>query len=321
MSKTTPSHEKIEFKEKFIERYTSLTDFEEFKKYSLQFVRKAIRVNTLKISVPELKKRLQKEWKLTQVPWCREGFWIEHGAKEEEKKRRDIGNLPEHVLGYIYSQEAASMLPPLVLQPQPGETVLDMCAAPGSKTTQLGQYMKDQGLLVANDADYKRIASLALNVQRCGLTNTVITHMQGHRFKYCNMQFDKILLDAPCSGTGTICKSYRAVLDWSPNLVKKLAGLQKQLIQVTFGLLKPGGIMVYSTCTCEPEENEGVVSYLLEKEKTAQLKPITLAIKKSEPFKEFEGVTFAPDIHKCLRIWPQDNNTEGFFVAKIEKKK
>src|SRR3989338_5396049 len=142
-----PNSEEIEFKEKFIERYSKLTDFEEFKKYSLSFLRRSIRVNTIKISVDELKKRLEKDWALEQITWCKEGFYIEHIKKE----RRDIGNLIEHSLGYFYIQEAASMMPPIVLEPKENEIVLDMAASPGSKTTQIASYMKNKGILIAND--------------------------------------------------------------------------------------------------------------------------------------------------------------------------
>jgi len=145
-----PNADDIEFKQKFIEHYSKLTDFDTFKKYCLSFLRRSIRVNTLKISIPQLVKRIEKDWELTQIPWCKQGFWMEHRGIGEEK-RRDIGNLSEHALGYFYVQEAASMIPPVVLGPKPGETILDMCAAPGSKASQIAQYMKNKGILIAND--------------------------------------------------------------------------------------------------------------------------------------------------------------------------
>jgi 16S rRNA C967 or C1407 C5-methylase (RsmB/RsmF family) len=172
-----PNKDKVVFKEKFIERYSKLTDFEAFKKYSLAFPRKAIRVNTLKISVEELLGRLKDEWTFEPIPWCKEGFWIKHN-----EGRRDIGNRKEHALGYFYVQEASSMIPPLALQPKPGDIVLDLCAAPGSKTTEMAMMMKNEGLLIANDVDAKRIAPLDINVQRCGVTNAVITLMYGQGF-------------------------------------------------------------------------------------------------------------------------------------------
>ncbi len=304
---------RIEFKQKFIERYSQLTDWETFKKISLTFLRRSIRVNTLKISVAELKPRLQNSWNLTQVPWCEEGFWIQH----KDKERRDIGNLAEHALGYIYVQEAASMIPPQVLQPKPGELVLDMCASPGSKTTQLAALMQNQGLLIANDYQSLRLRPLGINVQRAGATNIIITLSEGRHFR--NMQFDKILVDAPCSGTGTIRKSFKTLIIWNPDMVKRLAATQKQLLDTAFQNLKEHGTMTYSTCSLEPEENEGVVDFLLSKYENAKLEDIKLPIKKSPVILVFENKTYNPEIKKCLRIWPQDNDTEGFFVAKIRK--
>ena len=308
--------EEFEWKPKFVERYSALTDMAQFNKYSLAWMRKGIRVNTLKISVPEIMKRLEKEWKLTPVPWCKEGFWIEHRG-EGENKRYDIGNLVEHALGYIYVQEPASMLPPVVLDPQPGDNILDMAAAPGSKTTEIAMYMENRGVLVANDISADRLAALGINIQRCGVRNCVITKTFGQHIK--GVQFDRILVDAPCSGTGTIRKSLKTLLIWNPDMVKRLAQTQKKMLQHAWSLVKPGGTVVYSTCTMEPEEDEGVISWFLENNKDVEIQEIKLDIKRSEPVKKFDNVTFHPDVKKCLRIWPQDNDTEGFFVAKLKK--
>ncbi len=305
--------EKVEFKDRFIERYSKLTDIDEFKKASLTYLRRSIRVNTLKISVAEAKKRIGKAWDLTPVPWCKEAFFIKHATED----RRDVGNLIEHTLGYIYIQEAASLIPPLVLSPKPGDIVLDMCASPGSKSTQLAQYMKNKGILVANDYRWDRLQPLGLNMQRMGVSNAVITLSEGRYFS--KPMFDRSLVDAPCSGTGAIRKSLKTVVIWNPNMIRRLASQQKQLICAGFESLKPGGIMVYSTCSLEPEENEGVVSHLLSKYANAKIEKIKLKIKRSPPVLEFEGNKYDERIKDCLRIWPQDNDTEGFFVAKIKK--
>ena len=312
--------EKLKFKPKFEERYRELTDFEAFKTYSLAYLRKCIRVNTLKIKVPELKKRLASTWKLTPVPWCKEGFWIEaKKADAHGRKRRDIGNLVEHPLGYIYVQEAASMIPPIVLNPKKDGLALDLCAAPGSKTTQIAQYMKNTGLLIANDIDYQRIAALGINLQRCGVTNTICTQMRGHWFGSRNIEFDYILADVVCSGTGTIRKSLRTLDLWSPGLIKRLVGQQRQLAKAAFSRLKVGGTMVYSTCTMEPEENEGVIDYLLNQFDDLKVEKFSLPLKRSPCVDEFNGKSFDSNVKNCLRIWPQDNDTEGFFVAKLRK--
>jgi len=304
--------EKIEFKPKFIERYSKLTDWEKFKEYSLKFLRRSVRANTLKISVEECKKSLERKWILTQIPWCREGFWVEH-----KEGRRDIGNTIEHSLGYIYVQEAASMISPIVLGPKPDEIVLDMCAAPGSKSSQIAALMQNKGVLIANDYKGMRIAPLGINLQRTGISNAIITLMEGRFFK--GFSFDRILVDAPCSGTGTIRKSLKTLKIWNPDVVRRLTGQQRQLIATAFDNLKEDGTMVYSTCSLEPEENEGVVDFLLRRYSNAKLEKIELDIKRSEPILEFEGNKYNNEIEKCLRIWPQDNDTEGFFVAKIRK--
>ncbi len=301
----------IEFKKKFVERYSKLTDWKEFKKYSLMYLKRSIRVNTLKISAADLIRKLV-NWRFRQIPWCEQGFWIEH-----KKGRRDIGNTIEHALGYIYVQEAASMIPPVVLDAKPGEIVLDMCASPGSKASQIAAMMKNKGLFVANDITGARMKPLGINLQRMGLTNHVITMMQGRFFK--GFSFDRILVDAPCSGTGTIRKSFKTLRIWNPVMVRRLAGTQKQLIETAFKNLKKNGTLVYSTCSLEPEENEGVVDYLISNYPNAKLQDINLKIKKSPAILEFEGKKYSKEIKKCLRIWPQDNDTEGFFVAKLRK--
>jgi NOL1/NOP2/sun family putative RNA methylase len=315
--KPFPKKEEIILKPAFEERYRKLLGerFEEYCNYSFSFLTRSIRVNTLKTTIQHVKAALEKQgWILEQIPFCKEGFWVEH-----KEGRLDIGNTKEHALGFYYVQEAASMVPPLALEPKPHELVLDMCASPGSKTTQMAQYMENKGLLIANDFTTHRMKPLGLNIQRMGITNTILTKMYGQWFAKKNMQFDKILVDAPCSGTGTIRKSLKTITIWNPTMIERLAVTQKSLVEIAFSALKQGGTMVYSTCSTEPLENEGVVSHLLENHKDAKLEDIHLKIKRSEPFLEFEGVNFNPEVRKCLRLWPQDNDTEGFFVTKIRK--
>ena len=307
----------LEIKPEFEKRYKKLLGEKAYQKFletSTTYLRRSIRVNTLKISVKELKNRLKTNWELKEIPWCEQGFWITH----KKATRRDIGNLIEHQLGYFHVQEAASMLPPLALDAQPGDLILDMCASPGSKTTQIGIAMNNQGLLIANDYKGMRLKPLGINLQRAALTTSLITLMKGQNFK--NFKFDRILVDAPCSGTGTIRKSLKTLKIWNPNMVKRLAGTQKQLLENAFNNLKVGGTLVYSTCSLEPHENEAVVTWFLDKYPNAKLQEINLPIKRSKPFAEFEGEKYHKEINKCLRIWPSDNDTEGFFVSKFKKK-
>jgi len=296
------------FKERFLEHYSKLTNIKEFCEYCLKPLNKSIRVNTLKISISQLKNKLN-NFTFTQVPWCKEGFWI-------KGERTDLGNLLEHSLGYFYVQEAASMIPPVVLNPLENDLVLDLAAAPGSKTTQMAQLMNNKGLIIANDIKYDRLKALSINLQRLGILNTIITLKSNYSFK--DMKFDKILLDAPCSGSGAIRKSLKTIEMWNPNMLINLSGTQKKLILNAYDSLKDDGILVYSTCSVDPEENEAVVNFLL-KNRNAKLEKISLDIKKTEIILDYGKEHFNDEIKKCLRIWPQDNDTEGFFIAKIRK--
>ncbi len=310
-----PDSEKVSVKEAFEERYRKLlgSRYDEFMKHSLSYINKSVRVNTLKTTVAGVKQSLQKQnFRLKQIPWCEEGFWV-------KGDRTDLGNLTEHFLGYIYIQEAASMLPAVVLQPKPGDIVLDMCASPGSKTTQMASMMENTGLIVANDISGARMKPLGINLQRSGITNVAVTVMHGQQFRTRGIFFDKILVDAPCSGTGTIRRNTETLQMWNAGMIKRLSATQKSLAETAFSILKEGGEMVYSTCSVEPEEDEEVIDWLLSKFPAASAEKIILPIKKSEPMTEFEGKRYSGEVKKCLRIFPQDNNTEGFFVAKIRK--
>jgi NOL1/NOP2/sun family putative RNA methylase len=209
------------------------------------------------------------------------------------------------------------MIPPVVLDPQPGDIILDMAAAPGSKASQIAQMMLNTGVLVANDIAAPRLAALGINMTRVGAANTIITQMPGQRL---DGQFDRILLDAPCSGTGTIRKSLKTVLMWNPDTIRRIAVTQRKMLENAFRLLKPGGTLVYSTCSTEPEEDEAIVSWLLGRHPNADLAAIDIPIKRGAPVMEFEGDSYDPRVEKTLRLWPQDNDTEGFFVAKIVKR-
>jgi len=295
----------MEFKKSFLDRYNELTDINEFKKYCSMDLRKSIRVNTLKISVKDFLKRT--ELNLEKIKWCNEGFFV--------KDRVTLGNLNDHFLGYFYVQEAASMLPPLVLDIK--DKILDMCAAPGSKTGQIAGMMKNKGLIIANDSNYLRLKALTLNLQRMGVANVVVTNIKGYFIKE---RFDSILLDAPCSGTGAIRKSPGTVEIYNPNMIRKLCADQKGLINNAFKILNKGGSLVYSTCSLEPEENEGVIDFLLKRYDDAKIEKIKFkGLKTSDAILDFEGKKYNKEIRKTARIWPQDNDTEGFFVAKIRK--
>lgn len=278
----------------------------------------SIRCNTLKISPEELKKRLEKKWKINQ-PYKN---YPEIMIIESQLAPGELGKAYEHILGYYYVQEISSMLPMLVLNPTKNNVVLDLCASPGSKTTQAAAKMENQGVLIANDVNIGRIMILSTNSQRCGVTNLVVTKGEGSqladKFAKNKFTFDKILVDAPCSGQGTIRSSPKTISSFSENLIRKFSGTQKRLVNHAIKCLKVGGELVYSTCTHAPEENEEVIDYILTNF-PMELESINLPLKTRPGITEWKNKTYNKEINKTVRIYPQDNNTEGFFVAKLKK--
>ena len=298
----------------FRERYNKLAPSPKlFSKIIQEPLKPCIRINTNKIPRDEILSRLTKQgWKLKQIPFYENAFVIENADNDNR-----IGLTIEHFIGYFYMQEVVSLLPAVVLAPQKGEVVLDVCAAPGSKTTQMSQMMCNTGLIVANDNDFMRLKPLKYNIEKCGCLNVAITNIDGRVIKG---KFDKILLDAPCSSEGQIRKDWKVLSRWSEDYIKTFSNLQKQFIKHAFEILKPNGILVYSTCTFAPEENEEVVNYLLENFENAKLEKIELKdFKFSEGIIEWQGKKFKSEIKKCVRVWPHQNDTGGFFVAKITK--
>ncbi|MCK4334115.1 RsmB/NOP family class I SAM-dependent RNA methyltransferase [candidate division WOR-3 bacterium] len=237
------------------------------------------------------------------------------------KKRLKLGNLTEHFLGLIYAQDSSSTIPVTVLDPQPHEEILDMSAAPGSKSTQIAAAMRNTGLLVANDVSPKRIPSLTGNLDRSGVLNTVVTRLPGQAYGYiATERFDRVLLDAPCSSEGTLSRSFRTLEIWGESAIKRLSATQRNLIMSAYYSLKPGGVMVYSTCTFAPEENEGTVSYLLKKFSEAIVEPINLEGLNTQPgFSRWRGEEFNPAVKNILRLFPHQHDGEGFCVARISK--
>ncbi len=339
----------IEPKPLFIERMKKiLSNEEDFKEY-LEILKKpilkSIRCNTLKISPEELKKRLEKKgWKIRQ-PWKEhsevmivEGKLISSEAvanhasdtKGSSKETSEclspgsLGNSIEHVLGYYYIQELASMLPIIALSPKPEEFFLDLCASPGSKTTQTASYMENRGTIIANEVNMQREKILASNMERCGVANSIILRRDGEalckRLKQKKILFDRILVDAPCSGEGTLRSSPRTYLMWNIKTIKGLPRIQKKLCSSAFEVLKKGGEMIYSTCTHAPEENEGVVDFMLETFKgEIELEKVSLPVKTRLGMTSWEEKEFSKEIIKCNRVYPQDNDTEGFFLAKFRR--
>ncbi|MFH1788326.1 MAG: RsmB/NOP family class I SAM-dependent RNA methyltransferase [Candidatus Altiarchaeota archaeon] len=267
-------------------------------------VRGSVRVNTLKSSRDEVEDALSRDRiDFAPIPWCCDGLWVslERGLPEFE-----------HQLGFFYVQGAGSMIPPVLLDAGPGMSVLDLCAAPGSKATQLAQSMGNEGVLVANEPNYKRIRGLVFNLQRCGVSNCVVTKFDGCGFEKQGLTFDRVLVDAPCSGVGTAGKNRDVLGDWSLERVKRFSGLQKKLIVSGFRSLKPGGVLVYSTCTTSLGENEEVVEHVLDLFDDAQ-------VLKAKPEGLVSRIGLTPATRNCLRVYSFLNGTGSYFIAKIGK--
>lgn len=311
---------KPEFKPAFKERMQSLLpdkeDFDNYEKIIHTPPRNFIRCNTLKISTEKLVERLSKKWKIIQpYPEHKEIMLV-----EQELMPGELGNAIEHILGYYYIQEVCSMMSVLALEPKPGEFVLDLCASPGSKTTQIAAKMENSGTLIANDFKMDRIAILASNLERCGITNSIVTRNDAvqlcSRFAANNIKFDKILLDAPCTGEGTLRSSAKTFLMWNEKVINKMSRQQKKLLAYALKCLKVGGTLVYSTCTHGPEENESVVNFAL-KNFPVKVESVSLPLKCRPGLKNWDGESYDTEVQKTCRIYPQDNDSEGFFVSKM----
>ncbi|MCZ6875225.1 MAG: RsmB/NOP family class I SAM-dependent RNA methyltransferase [bacterium] len=227
------------------------------------------------------------------------------------------GSLYEALLGYCQPQALTSAMASLVLDPQPGERVCDLCAAPGSKTAHMAQLMQDQGLIVANDRHGKRLSLLEHNLKRLGMSNVVTTCYAGQNFPL-RCKFDRVLVDAPCSGEGTYRWDERGRLQHYRRSEGDLPRLQKQLLLRGFDLLAEQGSLLYSTCTYNPDENEAVVQYLLE-QRPALLQPIGLNAPHRPGLGQWRALTYDSSMERCWRLYPHDTHSVGFFLAHIRR--
>jgi tRNA (cytosine49-C5)-methyltransferase len=224
--------------------------------------------------------------------------------------------------GHVYIQNAASWLPVLALVPQPGEKILDVCAAPGGKTTHIAAAAQNHAIITANDNSRTRLARLQANCRRMQAQIDRFTLFEARNLtrKLPGEQFDKILLDAPCSGEGMMhLDSDKDFQTWSLAQIKRLQSLQKSMLRQAWQLLRVGGTLVYSTCTMAPEENEAVVDYLVRTCDDARIQEIRIAVpNKTQIVTEWNGKTFTPELKKCLRLKPS-SNIEAFFVTRFTK--
>lgn len=294
----------------YVEKYRNIVDdFNAFLKYSEKPLPKIVWTNLLK-TTPAIIENLLIDNQVDYSPlnWWPGGYKVFSDFKP--------GRTVEFLSGQIHVQEEVSMLPVLALGPQPGEKVLDLCAAPGNKTAGICQQLQRSGLVVANDMKSGRIALLQNNLTRLGFTNVIVTQNDGTQFSD-EVLFDKVLVDAPCSAEGNIRKSKWSRRDDGHSL--KFQPVQVKLLKRALKLVKPGGSVVYSTCTYSPDENEAVVNSVLSKKIVPENIDFPKALKYSPGITQWRDESFAETLARTCRFWPHQNNTGGFFVAKLRK--
>lgn len=291
----------IEFKEKY-QRLLGDTRYNKLEKSLLGAPVEGFRINPLKENFKEVNIDLT-----NPIPYSNIGFY---GNID--------GNSIDHLSGYLYSQDVSAMYVTEVLDPQPGEVVLDLCAAPGSKSTYIASKMKNDGILVANEINTGRAKILSSNIERMGITNTIVTNNRPDQLvDSFKSSFDKIVVDAPCSGEGMFRKDHEAVNYWSNDYVQQCAIRQREILKSAYELLKPNGELVYSTCTFSPEEDELNALWFA---KTFDLDIINI---KKYPGMESGNIEWGngnPLSENFLRMFPDNFNGEGHFISKFRKK-
>lgn len=279
-----------------------------------------LRVNTLKYNIQDLMRYFKEiNIKFERVEWYQDALIIKN------KTEKDITKLDIYNNGQIYMQSLSSMIPAIVLSPNSGERILDLTAAPGSKTTQMTSLMNNKGYILANELDKMRCERLKYNINLQGATIVEVINGRGEKIGDCYKEkFDKVLLDAPCSGEGrftiTNVQSYKT---WSEKTVRELSKMQKKLLKSAYDSLKTNGILVYSTCTINKEENEKILNWAL-KNLNVKLLDVNIDIKEKvkgfTEIKEDNELMINNELNKAIRILPS-TKYEGFFVAKMIKLK
>ncbi len=267
---------------------------------------KSIRINTLKISVKDFIERIRDKMVLEKISYTKYGFYV-------LKSKYPIGATVEYLLGYYAIQDPASMYAVEVLEPKPGEIVLDMASAPGMKTSYIAQLMKNKGCIIAFEINRDRMRGLRSNLTRLGCENVILIRDDARNAKNLGIKFDKVLLDAPCTGTGTLNKNPEARYKDEKD-VMFCTNIQRELLKVAIDVTKTGGIIVYSTCSLLPEENEFIINEFLEKY-DIKLEEIKFG---DEAFTKPYGIELCDEIRKCKRFYPGKHLSQGFFISKIK---
>ncbi len=284
----------------------------------------SLRVNLLKGRAEALAGKV--DFLCEPVPWASGGYYYKEGSRP--------GKHPFHEAGVYYIQEASAMAPASYLDARPGERVLDLCASPGGKSTQIAADMQGEGVLVCNEIYPQRAKVLSENIERMGVCNALVTnHEPAFLAERFPAYFDKILVDAPCSGEGMFRKNEGAIMEWSLENVKKCISRQRQILESAALMVRPGGRLVYSTCTFEVGEDEGMVSHFLKKHPEFYLEEVERypGMEPGVPYVDIEGykdeetagaagdVGIVRTAEKVIRLWPHKLKGEGHFLACLRK--
>jgi len=293
-------------------KFLGLDDTIKFLKANENPLINSIRVNTLKIKARDLKNRLEeKGFELEPIDWVPYGFKI-------IKEFYNLGSSHEFLQGYYYLQNIASMLSAIILDPKPYDTVIDMCAAPGSKATHLAQIMENKGNLILIDRNKNRIPALEINLRRMGIINSIVINMDAVGLSKLNIKVDRVLLDAPCTGEGLIRQDPLRKKSKKQKDLEKMASVQKKLLKSGLNALKSGGTLLYCTCSIAPEENEFVINNVLDELKNFNIGKISNNY-------GVNGLTeaFGKDLNENLkysrRLYPHIHDTIGFYYCLIKR--
>lgn len=274
----------------------------------------SVRINTLKSNPQFIKELLHdSQIEFKEIPWYSSALLISCRDKIKLETKKIFEQ------GFLYQQDLASMIPPLILDPQPSECILDMCAAPGSKMSQMAQQMNTKGEIICLESVKDRFYKMKMISRRLGVKNAFFKLMDARKFKSEGKSFDKILVDAPCSCEGRFhIKDKKTYSFWSLKKIKEMSRKQKGLLRNACRLVKKDGMIIYSTCTFAPEENEAVVDWVLRKHPNRiKVLPLDFPFVKTFPaLNQWGKQSFDHQIQNCLRILP-DEGVEGFFIAKL----
>ena len=303
----------MDFPVSFTEKMKAILgdEYEDFLKGYDRTRHYGLRVNRTKLTAEQFERMCMHD--LTPVPWIDNAFEYEDSISPAKH--------PYYFAGMYYLQEPSAMTPANLLPIEPGDKVLDLCAAPGGKATELGAKLNHTGLLVANDISNSRAKALLKNIELFGIPNVLVTSEPPEKLagKFPAF-FDKILIDAPCSGEGMFRKNPGMMKDWETYGPKHYGDLQRSIVPHALRMLKPGGMLLYSTCTFSPEENEGSVKFMLDLDPDLEVVEIPNRYEGFAPGRPERIEDGTDELKNCVRIWPHKMNGEGHFIALLRKK-